>query len=289
MKAIYEQVSANPRSSFIHKYLEAPSFDAPFHFHSQLELTWIVKGLGMRYVGRSVQEFKEGDLVLLGPNLPHCWINQKTEETVAAHMIQFEEDFLGRDFFKLPEMASIKQLLVQSKSGFVIFNPARVIIQDKILQLSTSPPIQKINCLLEILETLAYSSDLTLLDESMIKLNQDLPHTERFKKVISYLIQNYKQEIQLDQMAELVHMTPSSFCRFFKGIMKKTLIEVVIEFRIKHACHLLASTDLGISQVALESGFGDLPYFNRRFKRIMGCNPSTYRRASLDQKLIQLS
>lgn len=282
MKAIFEHVSANPRSSFIHKLLEAPSFDAPFHFHPQLELTWIVKGSGMRYVGRSVQEFKEGDLVFLGPNLPHCWINQKTEDGVAAHVIQFKEDFLGRDFFTIPEMEHIKRFLEQSKSGFVIAKPTSGIIQEKIQQLSTSPPVRRIYCLLEILEVLASSVDLTLLDESMVRLNQDLPHTERFKKVISYLIQNYKQEIQLDQMAELVHMTPSSFCRFFKGVMKKTLIEVVMEFRIKHACHLLTNTDLGISQVAMESGFGDLPYFNRRFKKMMGCNPSTYRRVSTD-------
>jgi AraC-like DNA-binding protein len=284
MKAIFEHVSTNPRSSFIHKFMEVPSFDAPFHFHPQLELTWIIKGAGMRYVGRSVQEFKEGDLVFLGPNLPHCWINQKTDDGVAAHVIQFKEDFLGRDFFNIPEMEHIKRFLEQSKSGFVISKPTSGIIQEKIQQLSSSLPVKRIYCLLEILEVLASSVDLTLLDESMIRLNQDLPHTERFKKVISYLIQNYKQEIQLDQMAELVHMTPSSFCRFFKGVMKKTLIEVVMEFRIKHACHLLTNTDLGISQVAIESGFGDLPYFNRRFKKMMGCNPSTYRRVSSDSE-----
>lgn len=280
MKAIFEQVAASPKASFLHKYFEAPIFDAPFHFHPQMELTWIVKGSGMRYVGRSVQEFKEGDLVLLGSNLPHCWINQKTEDMVAAHVIQFKEDFLGTDFFNLPEMESIKKLMEQSKSGFVISKPTSATIQEKIQQLSTSPPVKRIYCLLEILEVLASSVDLTLLDESMVKLNQDLPHIERFNKVISYLIQNYKQDIHLEQMAELVHMTPSSFCRFFKGVMKKTLIEVVMEFRIKHACYLLATTDLNISQVAMESGFGDLPYFNRRFKKMMGCNPSTYKRLS---------
>lgn len=280
MKAIFEQVAASPKASFLHKYFEVPIFDAPFHFHPQMELTWIVKGSGMRYVGRSVQEFKEGDLVLLGSNLPHCWINQKTEDMVAAHVIQFKEDFLGTDFFNLPEMESIKTLMEQSKSGFVISKPTSATIQEKIQQLSTSPPVKRIYCLLEILEVLASSVDLTLLDESMVKLNQDLPHIERFNKVISYLIQNYKQDIHLEQMAELVHMTPSSFCRFFKGVMKKTLIEVVMEFRIKHACYLLATTDLNISQVAMESGFGDLPYFNRRFKKMMGCNPSTYKRLS---------
>ena len=280
MKAIFEQVAASPKASFLHKYFEAPIFDAPFHFHPQMELTWIVKGSGMRYVGRSVQEFKEGDLVLLGSNLPHCWINQKTEDMVGAHVIQFKEDFLGTDFFNLPEMESIKTLIEQSKSGFVISKPTSATIQEKIQQLSTSPPVKRIYCLLEILEVLASSVDLTLLDESMVKLNQDLPHIERFNKVISYLIQNYKQDIHLEQMAELVHMTPSSFCRFFKGVMKKTLIEVVMEFRIKHASYLLATTDLNISQVAMESGFGDLPYFNRRFKKMMGCNPSTYKRLS---------
>jgi AraC-like DNA-binding protein/mannose-6-phosphate isomerase-like protein (cupin superfamily) len=279
MKAIYEQVSATPKTSFIHKFLEVPSFDTPFHFHPQLELTWIVKGSGIRYVGRSVLEFAAGDLVLLGPNLPHCWINQKTEENVTAHVIQFERHFLGKDFFKLPEMTEINALFDRSKSGFLISNPTRKIIQEKIIRLSLSPPVQKISCLLEILQELANSTNLNSLDESIVDLNRDLPQTARFNQVISYLIQNYRQEIKLSQVAELVHMTPTSFCRYFKGIMKKTLVEVLLEFRIKHACQLLATTDYGIGQIASESGFSDLPYFNRQFKKLIGSNPMAYRKA----------
>jgi AraC-like DNA-binding protein len=176
-------------------------------------------------------------------------------------------------------MAGINDLFDRSKSGFLISNPTRKIIQEKILLLSFSPPVQRITCLLEILQELVNSPNLTSLDESMVDLNRDLPQTERFNQVISYLIQNYKQEIKLSQVAELVHMTPTSFCRYFKGIMKKTLIEVLLEFRIKHACQLLATTDFAIGQIASESGFNDLPYFNRQFKKLIGSTPLAYRKA----------
>jgi len=278
MKAVFEKISTGPKTSFIYKYLELPNFDAPYHFHPAYELTWICQGKGIRYVGRNAQTFVDGDLIFLGANLPHCWINQGLEDQVSAHVIQFEEHFLGKDFFSIPELELVKKFFDRAKSGFSVESESKNQIQGKILKFSTSNPVERIPILLEILVILSQSTEITALDSFNLKLTQDLPETNRFNKVMSFLIENFKNDIQLEQIANIAHLSPTSFCRYFKGIMQKTFTEVLLEFRIQHACQQLSNTELPISQIAFECGFADLPYFNRKFKKMTGTNPMGFRR-----------
>ncbi len=284
MKAVFEQISTGAKTSFIHKYLELPTFDAPYHFHPAYELTWICKGKGIRYVGRSAQPFVDGDLVFLGANLPHCWVNQGLEYQVSAHVIQFEEHFLGKDFFSIPELEPVKKFFERAKSGFLVEGASKVNVEEQILKLSTSNPMERISILLEVLIILSQSTELTPLDSFNLKLTHDLPQTDRFNKVMSFLIENFKNDIQLEQIAEIAHLTPTSFCRYFRGIMQKTFTEVLHEFRIKHACQQLSDTEWSISHIAFDSGFQDLPYFNRKFKKMTGTNPLDFRRKNKPQK-----
>ena len=280
MKAVFEQISTGLKSSFIHKYLELPAFDSPYHFHPAYELTWICRGKGIRYVGRTAQAFIDGDLVFLGANLPHCWINQGQEDQVSAHVIQFEENFLGKEFFTIPEMALVKKLFEKAKSGLSVEGSSKNQIQEKILRLAKSNPTERISLLLEVLTILSVSEQVLPLDVVSSKLTHDLPETSRFNQVMSFLIENFKNDIQLEQIADIAHLSPTSFCRYFKSMMQKTFTEVVLEFKIQHACQQLSNTELPISQIALDSGFDDLPYFNRKFKRMTGTNPMAYRKES---------
>jgi AraC-like DNA-binding protein len=284
MKAVFEQISPGLRSSFIHKYLELPAFDSPYHFHPAYELTWICRGTGIRYVGRTAQTFVDGDLVFLGANLPHCWINQGQEGLVSAHVIQFEENFLGRDFFSIPEMSLVKKLFERAKSGLLVEGSAKKQIQEKILCLENSDPAERISALLDMLILLSFSEQVQPLDVVSSKLTHDLPETSRFNRVMSFLIENFKNDIQLEQIAAIAHLSPTSFCRYFKGMMQKTFMEVVLDFRIQHACQQFLNTELPVSRIAMDSGFEDLPYFNREFKKMTGTNPLAYRREAASRK-----
>lgn len=284
MKAVFEQISPGLRSSFIHKYLELPAFESPYHFHPAYELTWICRGNGIRYVGRTAQSFVDGDLIFLGANLPHCWINQGQEGQVSAHVIQFEENFLGRDFFSIPEMSLVKKLFEKAKSGLLVEGSVKNQIQEKILRLAKSDPAERISALLDILILLSFSEQALPLDVVSSKLTHDLPETSRFNRVMSFLIENFKNEIQLEQIAAIAHLSPTSFCRYFKGMMQKTFTEVVLDFRIQHACQQLLNTELPVSRIAMDSGFEDLPYFNRKFKKVTGTNPMAYRRELASRK-----
>ncbi|GAB2650620.1 AraC family transcriptional regulator [Emticicia sediminis] len=278
MKAVFEQLNTEQSSSFIFRKFDVPKFDAPFHFHPEYELTLILKGEGQRYVGQQVHEFFAGDLVFLGANLPHCWINQAIEnENASAIVIQFGDLFLGKGIVELPEMKKVQAFLEKSKSGFEIIGKTKEILTEKIVLLQHKTSLQKIAGLLEILDILSHSTEITTIDDFFFEHQYNQSETARFQKVFSYLIENFKEEITLEQIANIADLSPTSFCRYFKNITKKTFVEVLIEFRLQFACQLLNKTDLPIQQVAFESGFGDVPYFNKLFRKHKNLTPKEWR------------
>jgi len=278
MKAVFEQLNTEQSSSFILRQFDVPKFEAPFHFHPEYELTLILKGEGQRYVGQQVNEFIAGDLVFLGANLPHCWVNQPIEnENVSAIVIQFGASFLGKGVGDLPEMQKVKIFLEKSKSGFEIVGKTKEKLAEKIILLQHKSPLKKIAGLLEILDILSQTTEIFTIDDFFFEHQYNQSETARFQKIFSYLIENFKEDIKLEQIANIADLSPTSFCRYFKNITKKTFVEVLIEFRLQFACQLLNKTDLPIQRVAFESGFGDVPYFNKLFKKHKNVTPKEWR------------
>jgi len=278
MKAVFEQLNTEQSSSFILRQFDVPKFEAPFHFHPEYELTLILKGEGQRYVGQQVNEFIAGDLVFLGANLPHCWVNQPIEnENASAIVIQFGELFLGKGVNNLPEMQKVNAFLEKSKSGFEIVGKTKEMLTQKVKGLQHNNPLQKIAGLLDIFDILSQSNEIITIDDFFFEHQYNQSETARFQKIFSYLIENFKEKITLEQIANIADLSPTSFCRYFKNITMKTFVEVLIEFRLQYACQLLNKTDLPIQQVAFESGFGDIPYFNKLFRKYKNATPKEWR------------
>jgi AraC-like DNA-binding protein len=275
LKAVFEKLDPNIESSFLFRKFELPAFDAPFHFHPEFELTHIKKGEGQRYVGIQVADFEADDLIFLGPNLPHCWVSKPVpeNETVKATVVQFKRDFLGVDFMELPEMQKIKHLFRASKAGLKISCNTKTDIIAEMELLDEKDDYQKLTALLKILGILANTNDWELIDFSFSDIKHTNNETIRFQRVFAYLIEHYREEITLQKIAEIAHLSPTSFCRYFKTISGKTFLEIVNEYRIQYACQLLKKNELSVSQIAFESGFNDVPYFNKLFKKMKGVSP----------------
>lgn len=278
MKAVLERINQTQSSSFLYKNISLPEFDAPFHFHPEFELTWIQKGEGQRYVGSQMDDFSKDDLVLLGSNLPHCWVSKPLaeNENVSAVVIQFRIDFLGEYFLELPEMKKINQLLLVSKGGLKVPESVRTSIMGLITQMEFQNEFQRLLSLLMILGILADATDLKEIDQDFLSSHHTDNENLRLQRVFSYLIEHYKEDISLQRIADVAHLSPTSFCRYFKGITGKTFLDVVNEYRIQNACQLLKKKQLSVSQIAFESGFNDVPYFNKLFKRLKGVNPTAF-------------
>jgi AraC-like DNA-binding protein len=286
MKATYEQLSENMGSSFLYRQFSLPTFNAPYHFHPELELTFIKKSKGTRFVGRQISHFEAGDLVLLGKNVPHAWLNTEGGDSIAntaqSIVIQFKEDFMGSALRSMPEMKAIHELFQKAQAGIFITGKTRDNVSDKIIAIKTVHPFNQVMILLDILQSIAISTEIELIDPQLSSYKLSSMDTERFQKVYAYIIENYTQDIALDKMAAIAHLTPTAFCRYFKKMTRKTLIEVVTEFRIKHACQLLTTADKPVADVCFESGFGNISYFNKEFKKAIGHSPLNYRKLFLD-------
>ncbi len=287
MKASLEHLDSQENSSFQIKEVIQNRFDAPYQYHPAFELTLIIAGEGKRFVGNHIADFHPGDLVLLGANLPHCWQNHRQDwlvesedsQQAQALVIHFTADFLGTDFFNKPECKAIKQLLDKSLGGFSIQGPTQDRVVREMLTLKELNPFARLMSLLNILQLIAHSgADSQPIDTNEISYQLSSTDLDRINRIYAYVIANYTQEVHLDEVAHLANMTETAFCRYFKKVTKKTFVSLVTEFRIKHACELLRTSNKTMVEICFESGFGNLSHFNKQFKLYMNETPLQYRK-----------
>lgn len=281
MKAIYEQISGHGDYAVQYRYFTLPRFIVPYHFHPELELTLIERSQGKRFVGRHVANFTEGDLVLLGAYVPHCWLGAEEEnepDAAQSIVIQFREDFAGSAFLELSEMAAIRQLFQKAQAGILIKGETRDWVAEKMRTMAKLSAFQRLLQVLEVLQGIAVSEELELLDLYFSQQMLSTLESERFRKVYAYLIEHFKEDITLETIAAVANLTPTAFCRYFKKITRKTFVAVMTEIRLNHACQLLRTTDKVVAAICFESGFGNVSYFHKAFKVATGQSPLSYRK-----------
>jgi AraC-like DNA-binding protein len=286
MKAQFQKILINEGISFIAKELELPHFDNEYHFHPEYELKYVIKSKGKRFVGDSVENFNEGDLVLLGPNIPHYWNNdlayyENDDLKASAFLVMFSEDFLGEEFFLLPEMSPVKDLLNLARGGICFPDAEKNGIPLKLRHLISCEGPLKIIAILDILFELAKSEIRPILTETFVAelplLNYSALSIGRLKKVHEFVIGNFHNKIQIQDVAEIANMTTHAFCKYFKKSTKKTFMTFLAELRVCHAKKLLVENGQAISEICYASGFDNLSNFNRKFKEITSMTPKDFR------------
>lgn len=275
MRASYEKIPVNNDASFLVRRIQTQYFDAPLHFHPEYELTLIVNGNGKRFVGDSVENFESGDLVLLGSNLPHFWRSDKPSETISeAIVIQFSTDFVENILSKLPECKGIVSMLTMAKSGIKFDDSFALLLENLIAEKS----LKRLILLIDLLETLSQSSDYQTLASEHFNIKPDDAENERMRKILEFMLDNFQNEVSINDVADLANLTVPSFCRYFKARTRKTYVDYLHEIRVSHARKLLINNELSISQIGLECGFQNLSNFHRIFKKQVGITPLAYRK-----------
>jgi len=282
LKASCEVLNPTSGQSFLLRKFNESAFDAPYHFHTEYELTTILKGSGKRFIGNHMADYEAGDLILLGPKLPHCWkLNPDTnaQQGGSAIVVQFTNDFMGEDFLNKIEFVNIKNLLQNSSCG-ISFSPAtQQTVQQQLLKLADEPSNFKTFLgLMDILQNLAIATDYTLLDKQNTIAERSASEQERINAVYAYLVENFREQVSLEKAAEIVHMTPNAFCKYFKKLTRKTFMETVIHYRLNYATQQLIQTDKSISEISFDSGFGDVSHFYKMFRSKMQLSPLNYRK-----------
>ncbi|WP_333909537.1 AraC family transcriptional regulator [Tenacibaculum aiptasiae] len=273
-----EITQLSPSDSFLVYYRVKDEFDFPIHFHPEYEINLIHKGAGVRrIIGDHIEKISDYELVLVGPNLPHCWelhecTNKEIHEvTVHIHNDLLDEKLLSRRVFK-----SIRDMFNRSIHGILFSEKTTKEIMPRLKNLPKTSGIDYFIEFISILHDLSTSRNQKLLSTTFSNI-ENFENSDRIKKIYEYIQENYHKKITLDEISELINMSPVSFNRFIKKRTGKTFIAYLNSTRVSAATRLLLETDLSISEIAFKCGFNNIANFNRIFKKVKNCTPSEFK------------
>ena len=285
MKPQLHKLPLAGNTSFLYSQWDCNYFNKPWHFHEEYELVWIRKSEGTKFIGDHISYFREGDLFLIGSNIPHLFRNNEDYYDVAKGLqassifIHFTEGSFGPGFFDLPELKSVKLLLEQSAYGLQINGHTRDMITASLEAMQEQSSPRRLISLVDILVLLSESKDMQALLAH--PFTQKHPATDRdtsrIQKVLEYVMQNFQHDLYMPEVAALLNMSEASFSRYFRQNTQKTFSCYVTEVRISNACRLLLQGEENISQIAYLCGFENISNFYRHFKKITGRVPKEYR------------
>lgn len=284
MKTVLHKSGIPPSHIFVIRHLEEKHFDPVWHAHSEYQLFVVLGGTGTRFIGDSIKSFRPGELILTGPHLPHVWRSDETyfdrnnSFSTSGIVIYLNESFLGDHILEKEEMILLKKLFTKSMRGLEFYGPKKNQVISLMKELILLQGIPSVIHLLNILEILAGAKEYHYISSTTYDDAFDQNETDRLNKVYEYAFKNFRKKVLLEDLAELLHMTPTSFSRYFTIKNNKPFSRFIAEIRIKHACKMLTETDESIAQICYDCGFNTLSNFNKQFKGIMLKKPSQYKK-----------
>ncbi len=278
MQAKFERVEPGPGSSLRILEIAQVKFDASWHFHPEWELTWIREGSGRRFVGDCIESFCAGDLVLVGPGVPHFWFSDAAVEggISRALVVQFPGDFPGEAFLALPEMGEVARVLKRGARGLFFSGRGVDEVCQRLAKLRNLGAFEAVLELLGVLQSLAATRSRSLAGPSYERLSGESSQT-RIGRLYAFLMEHFREPLTLGRIASAVAMSPSACSRFFMRATGGGVWDFLTQLRVDHCASQLRGSDRGIAEIAFESGFSTLSSFNRHFRERHGRSPTEYR------------
>nr|WP_196108449.1 MULTISPECIES: AraC family transcriptional regulator [unclassified Ochrobactrum] len=279
MKPLLEHLPASPDASW--SMLNRRLDDAiPFewHHHPEFELTLTLNSRGQRFIGNHVAEYDHGDLVLIGPDLPHTWASrEKLDETKphVALVFWFRREWIDGLTGGSVELAPIRRLISDAGTALA-FDPAlgRRLSAD-FEALFLHPPAQRLIGLLTILARLA--EERTRQPLSSVIPQQHVGDRSRIDRVLVHIHKHYHAPLRMEELAKIAFLSVSGLHRLFQRHTQMSVSEYLIALRIGESCSRLSGTNQPIQHIAAEVGYASLANFNRQFRRLRGMSPREYR------------
>jgi AraC-like DNA-binding protein len=274
--------------TFIFKDSVDAYFNPHWHFHQEFQISFIKKGFGTRFIGDHVQPFKVGDLVFTSPNLPHLWrsdesyFKEDSKLSTRGLVIYFDSKLLSKSLLVKQEFYKINKLVENATRGLEFYGETQKKVGKIISSIGQEKGFRRIMKLMKILDLLSNSKEYNILASPGYTNVLRGDDAEKMHIVYDYVMTNFKTKIALEEIASILNMTTTSFCRYFKPRANKTFTRFVNDIRIGHARKLLLEDNLTISQISYECGFNTLSNFNKQFKSIVLMCPYEYRKLFLN-------
>lgn len=283
MQPAFENLLTPPGQSFRCFNRESLSITTRWHRHPELELTYVERGSGTRIVGDNIASYADHDLVLVGANLPHTWQSDDfrghKHDRHPAIVIQFRQEFLGTEFFAIPEFSAIRGMFESASRG-LFFPPATASRIGRLLnRLVAEPPARRLVRLLECLVELADCTGVEQLASVTFSIKPESILESRTKRICAYIAEHYRDPNLTQQaLAAQAEMNSSAFSRFFRESTGKTVTDYLSEMRVSLACRMLIHTNIPVTEVYQHAGFGNASSFNRQFRQLKRMSAREFRR-----------
>ena len=281
MRIVLEKVS-HPSQSFRFLRYEVEAFRSPLHRHPQVELTWIEQGVGLRLLGDSALPYEAGDLIIVGPGVPHAWMTSlhSGDGPSAATVIQFPSEFFAQATF--PELTQVTPVIALAERGLQIQGDCHRRITERLQEMREATSIRRLASLVDIMGLLVeYQESLLPIASNSMRSASDQggrAAPRRIDRVIDWIHQRFAEELRIEDAARLVNVTPAAFSRFFCHEVGKPFTQYINDVRCSAACIKLRQSSKAISIIADECGFSTMSHFNRQFMLRMGLSPRAFRR-----------
>ena len=283
MRPLFEKVAvpAGASWSFLNRRLE-DAIPFQWHYHPEFELTLTLNSRGQRYIGDSIADYDDGDLVLIGPNLPHTWCSSERLQDGTPHIalvMWFTEEWAAHLTHKLAEMQPVAAMLGRAGRGIAFSEEAASSVRPLIESIPDRDLADRLLRLMEVLTQLARDEDWSwIAGPAADRRKVASPDQARITRVLDHIHAHYRERISIETVADVAALSISGFHRLFRRHTKLTVSNYVAELRIGQACALLVSTPRPVAHIADEVGYSNLANFNRQFRAFKGLTPREFRR-----------
>lgn len=248
------------------------------HQQKSWELSYIITGSGTRIIGDTIEPFARKEIILVPPETPHCWHFDQLDADKSGKIenitITFTNEFIRKCATTFPELTHYAQKILENNIAISFRGKTLTKLERLLKEMSLQNEIERLSSFIRLIPLITSPDDDKIIVGKAVV--EDVKN-RRMQKILLYIMNNFQNTITLDDMADLINLDKSSFCIFFKKMTGKTFFSYLTDYRIEASCQIITKTNTTIAEACYASGFKDVPYYNRTFKKLKGITPTEYK------------